>query len=214
MFKNFRYILHSFAPNYLWEGFFALLISGLCFLSGASAGREGGFARMALLYFNLFPGILLVTMLLVGNAFTTSILDLALSYGARRDDYYGGLLLFSGFNTLVFWASDILFYFLPIWLGWQGAFDPPSFSPMFPALLMAALSLGCALGPFISGARWRGGLMGALGGGFIGGALGFSAFSNTVFWHDFGWVPFSLALLVTLLCQLKTRSIIVNATVR
>lgn len=216
MTKSFRYLIYSFSPYYPALLAVALGLTAACALTGAGTGKTAGLASLCVLYFNLFPGFLLTVLLLAGLAFTTTNLNHALSYGGRRTDYWRALLCFTLCNTLLLWAAEVLFACIPAALGWSNArgFYPPSLSPMFPALLLAVFSLGCALGPIATRNRWVGGLIGGMCGGAMAGYFTHASLAGRSVWDGFSQLPFLACLLVTLVCQLKIRSTVMNASVR
>ena len=216
MTKTFRYLLYASWPNY--GG--ALIIGGIvalaCLLTGGGGGFDAGLARMCVSYYNMIPAIFLMTALLSGVAYTTSCLNQVLSFGGLRSDYYRGLLLFTACNTLVYWLMVQGFSLLPRVLNWDsGRFYEMGFGWLFLILMVTADSVGCAIGPLYTRSRWAA----ALCTGLCTGLMVFYTTSISVglspgFWGDLDWIGPSVCALVALLCQLRTRYVVVTAAVR
>lgn len=127
--------------------FAAIVIVG-CYATGVTRGAENLFRS----YFQAFPLISLFFLYFYGFALCTSNLNLALSFGAKRRDFFwavqGSILLY----TAVCWLLQIFMSALPqlgnweeqnrLWLmgggsGWLG---------IFPLLCLTAMVLGCLNG--------------------------------------------------------------------
>jgi len=210
--KCFRYLFMFNSPNYgMALGFAGIILAG-CYLTGVPAEGRGLFYG----YFNMFPSMLLLSALLSGTAYCTSSLNHALSYGARRRDYFWGLQGIMVLNTAVYSLMNAAFLALPGLLHWHPDFNGVGFSPVFPLSLFAVHTVGCAIGRlYIKSRLWA---------GIITGLAFFLILLNPIFdtitihtgnlWGDLPWLLVLASLFITALCELWTFSVILDATVR
>ena len=114
MVKSFKYLL-QFAWINLGAilGFAAIVIAG-AYLTGVPQGANNLFRT----YFGTFPLLTLIMLFLFSYALCTSNLNLALSFGARRRDFFfaiqGVLLLYAG----VCWALQAVMSAIPDLFAW------------------------------------------------------------------------------------------------
>ena len=211
--KCFRYLLMFNAPNYgMALGFAGVILAG-CYLTGVPTEGRGLFYG----YFNMFPSMLLMAALLSGTAFCTSSLNHALSYGARRRDYFWGMQGIILVNTLVYCLMNAVFLALPDILNWHPDFNGTKFSPTFPLAMIMVHAVGCASGRlYIKSRLWA---------GIINGLAIFLLILNPIsetilahstkpIWGGFPIAGAALCLLITFVCEFWTFSVILDATVR
>lgn len=150
MVKSFRFLL-----NFVWVGlasilgFIAVVVVG-CYFSGVpdSFFRGSLFAT----YYTMLPTFILLCLFLYGMSLCTSNLNLGLSMGARRVDFFwaiqGAILLY----TAVGWALEWLLSVFPAAARWAerdqwavlAAYRDRPWT--FPLLCATLLVLGCLLG--------------------------------------------------------------------
>lgn len=201
------------APNYpMALGFAGVILAG-CYFTGVPTEGRGLFYG----YFNMFPSMLMMVALFTGTALCTSSLNHALSYGARRRDYFWGLQGIILLNTLVYCAMNAAFLALPELLNWHPDFNGTKFSPTFPLAMVMVHAVGCAVGRLYTKSRgWA---------SFITGLSIFLlilnpisdtilAFSTKPIWGGFPIAGAALCLLITVICEFWTFSVILDTTVR
>ncbi|MDY3905577.1 MAG: hypothetical protein SOZ47_02095 [Lawsonibacter sp.] len=149
MVKSFKYLL-QFAWINLGAilGFAAIVIAG-AYLTGVPQGANNLFRT----YFGTFPLLTLIMLFLFSYALCTSNLNLALSFGARRRDFFfaiqGVLLLYAG----VCWALQAVMSAIPDLFGWTSV-DRWSFlmslggltNWQYPLACLTIMTLGCLCG--------------------------------------------------------------------
>lgn len=149
MVKSFKYLL-QFAWINLGAilGFAAIVIAG-AYLTGVPQGANNLFRT----YFGTFPLLTLIMLFLFSYALCTSNLNLALSFGARRRDFFfaiqGVLLLYAG----VCWALQAVMSAIPDLFAWTSV-DRWSFlmslggltNWQYPLACLAIMTLGCLCG--------------------------------------------------------------------
>ena len=149
MVKSFKYLL-QFAWINLGAilGFAAIVIAG-AYLTGVPQGANNLFRT----YFGTFPLLTLIMLFLFSYALCTSNLNLALSFGARRRDFFfaiqGVLLLYAG----VCWALQAVMSAIPDLFAWTSV-DRWSFlmslggltNWQYPLACLTIMTLGCLCG--------------------------------------------------------------------
>lgn len=210
--KCFRYLLMFNVVNYLTAlGFAGGILAG-CYLTGVPATGRGLFYG----YFTMFPSMLLLVAMFSGTAYATSSLNHVLSFGAKRTDYFWGMMGQILFSTLIYSLMNAAFLALPEVLGWHPDFTGPAYSPIFPLSLVTWHAIGCAVGRLTIRSRaW---------GGVVAGASVFLLLLNPIYetitihtgnlWGDLPWITLSASLLITFGCLFWTYGVIQNATVR
>lgn len=147
MVKSFRFLLQFAWINLAAVlGFAAIVIVG-CYATGVPRGTNNLFG----VYFRAFPLMSLYMIYMFGLALCTSNLNLGLSFGAKRRDFFwamqGVVVSYAG----VFWLLQVFMSALPrlgswndyngLWIvggiAWQG---------VFPLLCLAVILLGCLSG--------------------------------------------------------------------
>ena len=201
------------APNYAMALAFAGIILGGCYLTGVPAEGRGLFYG----YFNMFPSMLLLVALFPGTALCTTSLNHALSYGARRRDYFWGMQGIMVLNTVFYSLFNALFLALPELLNWHPDFSGATFSATFPFAMFMIHTIGCAVGQlYIKSRRWGSVIIGLAIFLLIANPISETilAHSTKPIWGGFPLFGAALCLLVTFLCELWTFSVVLDSTVR
>mgnify|MGYP003299904996 CR=1 FL=1 len=155
----------KFASQFLLENL--LVLTGLvliifvgCLVTGVPAGATNLFAT----YYTLFPLMYPMIVFITSFAWCTNNLNLALSYGCRRRDFFHATQLLILTYILFGWLLNRLLCSITI----LGSWNNPKLSVLFLldvpfplyALFTAALVLvGCALGPLYLRSRLIGSLI-------------------------------------------------------
>lgn len=157
MIRSFRFLLQFAWINLACLAGFAVLVTAGAYATGVPSGAENLFKT----YFGTFPLMALIIVLIFAFALCSSNLNLALSFGARRRDFFlslqGILLLYAG----ACWAMQTVMCAIPIQLGWS---DPEGWSFMmtlgtsakpwlYPMICLTILALGCLGGLVITKSR-------------------------------------------------------------
>lgn len=204
--KCIRYLLLTALPNYAATTLSAGALLLLCYLSKVPATGDGLFA----MYFQMYPFVLLFIALFSGVSLTTLTLSTALSYGARRRDYFNAMLVMILLNTLFFWLSDCVLSLLPHLLGWPSAdaLCGVIVSWTLPFLLLLCFCGGCALGELVYRHRIIAGLLGGVMGSCVTMVIAFSRImeSNAVLWGSLPWLIPVVCLVLSILCLLRVRT--------
>lgn len=149
MVKSFRFLLRFAAVNLAAVLVFAAVVIGGCYATGVPGGADNLFRT----YFTLFPLMTLFILFFYGFALCTNSLNLALSLGARRRDFFWGmqgiLVVYAG----VCWPLQLLMAALPRAGNWAErtgfdvnmmGFDLPL--GVFPLLCVLVLVLAASWG--------------------------------------------------------------------
>lgn len=163
MMKQLKYTAQFFTVNILVTLSFALIVFLGCLITGVPSGNINLFAT----YYNMFPLMYLIIIFILSFALCTSNLNLALSYGCRRRDFFWGIHLQILIYVLFGWILTRCILILPAFGNWNNYTlrTLPLFDVSFPfyALLTTALLLfGCALGPLYMRSRWIGAVLMAI----------------------------------------------------
>ncbi|MBS5591215.1 Uncharacterised protein [uncultured Clostridium sp.] len=152
MLKSFRFLFQFAWINLACLLGFAVLVVVGCYATGVPGGASNLFAT----YYGAFPLVTLFVLFLFAFSLCTSNLNLGLSFGARRRDFFwavqGVLVVYTGFC----WAAQVLLAALPQLGGWieEGrwtlirAFYGGTLW-VFPLVCLTILVLGC-LGGLVS----------------------------------------------------------------
>lgn len=111
-------------------------------------------------YYELFPLMMVMIVFLLSFGFCTINLNMALSFGARRQDYFwavqGSILLYA----LISWAVQLFMTALPAWLGWWNTTEWNLMMTLggtpfwvYPLVCTTFSAAGCALGPLYAKSR-------------------------------------------------------------
>ena len=114
MLKSFRFLFQFAWINLACLLGFAVLVVVGCYATGVPGGASNLFAT----YYGAFPLVTLFVLFLFAFSLCTSNLNLGLSFGARRRDFFwavqGVLVVYTGFC----WAAQVLLAALPQLGGW------------------------------------------------------------------------------------------------
>ena len=149
MLKSFRFLLQFAWVNLGGVLGFAAVVTAGSFLTGVPDGAQNIFET----YFSILPLVVLIILYVFAFALCTSSMNLALSLGARRRDFFlavqGILLLY----TMVCWLLQIAVSAIPVLFHWSrperwsiltALRGPNLFS--YPLLCLAVLLAGCVCG--------------------------------------------------------------------
>ena len=149
MVKSFRFLLQFAWINLGAVLGFAAVVTAGAFLTGVPDGAQNIFET----YFSTLPLVVLIILYVFAFALCTSSMNLALSLGARRRDFFlavqGILLLY----TMVCWLLQIAVSAIPVLFHWSrperwsiltALRGPNLFS--YPLLCLAVLLAGCVCG--------------------------------------------------------------------
>lgn len=148
--KSFRFLL-----NFAWVnlgaiiGFAAIVIGG-CYLTGVPDDVKTN--NLFETYYAMFPTMVLLCLFLYAFALCTNNLNLGLSMGARRSDFFWAVQGIMVFYAVVCW---VLYWFMaafPAIANWEvrerwSLLSTYNSSPwIYPGLCMVLLVLGCLSG--------------------------------------------------------------------
>ena len=165
MIKSFRFLLQFALVNLgVLVGFAVVVILG-AYATGVPAGLPDGSYNLFQTYFSCFPLMMLLIIYMYTFSLCTSSLNLGLSMGGRRRDFFwaiqGILLLYAA----VCWAIQLLMSSLP-WLGnwnepgrWSSLMSFGGSLWVFPALCVIIGVLGCVSGLIFARSRVLGTLV-------------------------------------------------------
>lgn len=114
MAKSLRFLLQSAKVNLGVLTTFAAILTAGVFLTGVPGGVENMFAT----YYGLFPLMSAMCLFIFAFAHCTSDLQLALSFGARRRDYFLALQFHMVFNALVCSVLQSILAWIPQATNW------------------------------------------------------------------------------------------------
>ena len=115
--RSFRFLL-----NFAWInlgaifGFAAIVIAG-CYITGVPGNTENG--NLFETYYAMFPTMLLLILFLYAFALCTNNLNLGLSMGARRTDFFWALQGIMVFYAVVCWALQLFMSAFPAIASWE-----------------------------------------------------------------------------------------------
>ncbi len=150
MVKSFRFLL-----NYAWVNLgaiigFAVVVIGGCYATGVPNDLEVG--NLFETYYAMFPTMILLCLFLYAFSLCTNNLNLGLSMGAKRTDFFWAIQGIILFYTVVCW---VLYWFMsafPIIANWEvrdrfTLLSTYSGKPWtYPLLCIVLLILGCLSG--------------------------------------------------------------------
>ena len=111
MVRSFRFLL-----NFAWVnlsaifGFAAIVIVG-CYVTGVPGDREVG--NLFETYYCMFPTMILLCLFLYAFALCTNNLNLGLSFGGRRGDFFWALQGIMVFYAAICWALQLFMSAFP-----------------------------------------------------------------------------------------------------
>lgn len=148
--RSFRFLL-----NFAWYnlaaifGFAAIVIAG-CYLSGVPSNAENG--NLFETYYAMFPTMILLILFLYAFALCTNNLNLGLSMGARRTDFFWALQGIMVFYSVVCWLLQLFMAAFPALANWEvrdrwallDLFGGKVW--IFPLVCLVLMVLGCLSG--------------------------------------------------------------------
>ena len=148
--KSFRFLL-----NFAWVnlgalfGFAAIVIVG-CYITGVPNDLET--SNLFETYYCMFPTMILMCLFLYAFALCTNNLNLGLSMGARRVDFFWALQGIMLFYAAVCWGLQLFMTAFPAMANWEvrerwallDMFDGRVW--VFPLVCMVLMVLGCLSG--------------------------------------------------------------------
>lgn len=148
--RSFRFLL-----NFAWYnlaaifGFAAIVIAG-CYLSGVPSNAENG--NLFETYYAMFPTMILLILFLYAFALCTNNLNLGLSMGARRTDFFWALQGIMVFYSVVCWLLQLFMSAFPAIANWEvrdrwallDLFGGKVW--IFPLVCLVLMVLGCLSG--------------------------------------------------------------------
>lgn len=114
--RSFRFLWQFSAPNIGVLAGFAAIVTVGTHLTGGRHDLDNMFAT----YFGMFPLMSLMILFMLSYALCTSNLELAVSFGAQRRDFFWALQEMMLVYALVVWGLQAVMSRLPDLLGWQG----------------------------------------------------------------------------------------------
>ena len=148
--RSFRFLL-----NFAWYnlaaifGFAAIVIAG-CYMTGVPGSAENG--NLFETYYAMFPTMLLLILFLYAFALCTNNLNLGLSMGARRADFFWALQGIMAFYSVVCWLLQLFMSAFPAIANWEvrdrwallDLFGGKVW--VFPLVCLVLMVLGCLSG--------------------------------------------------------------------
>ena len=150
MVRSFRFLL-----NFAWInlgaifGFAAIVVAG-CYLTGVPNSAENG--NLFETYYAMFPTMILLILFLLAFSLCTNNLNLGLSMGARRTDFFWVLQGIMVFYSVVCWLLQLFMAAFPGLAHWQvrdrwallNLFGGRVWA--FPLICLVLMVLGCLSG--------------------------------------------------------------------
>ena len=150
MVKSFRFLL-----SYSWVnlgaifGFAAIVIVG-CYVTGVPDDPNAG--NLFETYYAMFPTMILLCLFLYAFAMCTNNLNLGLSMGARRRDFFWAVQGNMAFYAVACWGLQLFMSAFPALANWEirdkwallDLFDGRVW--VFPLVCMVLMVLGCLSG--------------------------------------------------------------------
>ena len=161
--RSFRFLL-----NFAWAnlgaifGFAAIVIAG-CYVTGVPNNAENG--NLFETYYAMFPTMILLILFLYAFALCTNNLNLGLSMGARRTDFFWALQGIMVFYSLVCWALQLFMSNFPALANWEvrerwallELFGGRVW--IFPLVCFVLMVLGCLSGLVVVKSKILGGIL-------------------------------------------------------
>lgn len=161
--KSFLFLLQFVNVNLAALVVSAAVVTAGAVLTGVPQGADNLFTS----YFGGFPVALMLLSYIFGFALFSTNLNMGLSFGARRRDFFWAVQGIFGLYTGVSCLLWLVMARIPGAMGWQG-FDQRwyamLYSPgwLFPILCMSLLALGALTGlVYVRSRAWGAVLMGA-----------------------------------------------------
>ena len=161
--KSFRFLL-GFAWVNLGAifGFAAIVVAG-CYLTGVPGNTENG--NLFETYYAMFPTMLLLMVFLYAFALCTNNLNLGLSMGARRTDFFWALQGIMAFYAVICWLLQLFMAAFPALANWEvrerwallDLFGGRLW--VFPLVCLVLMVLGCLSGMVLVKNKVLGGIL-------------------------------------------------------
>ncbi len=154
--KSFRFLLGFAWINLGAVIAFAVIVVAGCYVTGVPGSTgEPGTGNLFETYYAMFPTMILLCLFLYAFGLCTSNLDLGLSMGAKRTDFFWAIQGIMVFYAAACWALQWLMAILPVAANWAprerwsllNAYSGGA--PIYPALCLVVLVLGCLGGLLI-----------------------------------------------------------------
>lgn len=158
MVKSFKFLFQFVWVNLAAMFGFAAIVTVGAFATGVPDGANNLFRN----YFGGFPFCVLIMLYLFAFALCTSNLNMGLSFGAKRRDFFWAIQAVLLVYTLASWGLQAFMSSIPIRFGWANVdswtvlMNLGNVSPLYyPLVLMSLMSLGCLVGlVFIRSKIW------------------------------------------------------------
>lgn len=151
MVKSFKFLLQFALANVAAILGFAVVVTVGAILTGVPNGADMGAAGLFRTYFGSFPFMCIIMVYIFAFALCTSNLNMALSFGAKRRDFFWGVQGALVFYTLVCWGLQAVMASIPT--RWVGADRLTTLMSLalssfwqYPLFLMSVMALGCLVG--------------------------------------------------------------------
>ena len=150
MVRSLRFLL-----NFTWVnlgaifGFAAVVIAG-CYVTGVPESLRT--SNLFETYYAMFPTMILLMLFLYAFAMCTNNLNMGLSMGARRRDFFWAVQVNMAFYAVVCWGLQLFMSAFPVFANWEirdkwallDLFDGRVWA--FPLVCMVLMVLGCLSG--------------------------------------------------------------------
>ena len=163
MVKSFRFLL-----NFTWAnlgaifGFAAVVIVG-CYATGVPDNPESG--NLFETYYSMFPTMILLCLFLYAFALCTNNLNLGLSFGGRRGDFFWALQGIMVFYAAICWALQLFMSAFPALANWEARERWTLLNLfggrvwVFPLVCLVLMVLGCLSGMVVVKHKVLGGIL-------------------------------------------------------
>ena len=163
MVKSFRFLIRFAWVNLAsLLGFAAIVILG-CYLTGVPGNPNVG--NLFETYYAMFPTMILLCLFLFAFAMCTSSLNLGLSMGARRRDFFWAIQGNMAFYAVVCWGLQLFMSAFPALAGWEVR-DKWALLDLyggrvwaFPLVCLVLMVLGCLSGMVLVKNKVLGGIL-------------------------------------------------------
>lgn len=150
MVRSFRFLFQFTWPNLSAILGFAVIVIAGCYATGVPG--DTGIGNLFETYYAMFPIMILFMLYIYAFALCTSNLNLGLSFGARRRDFFWALQSIMVSSALLCWALQLFLAAFPGLAGWASRerwmllemFDVRPW--IFPLTSAAFMVLGCLSG--------------------------------------------------------------------
>ena len=151
--RSFRYLWQFTAVNLMVIAAFAAVLPVLTVVVGGETNPQPGAGNMVATYFGMFPLMAVIIVFLLATNLSTINLDMAVSMGGRRQDYFRGMQVAFAAYALTCWGLSLVLTRIPGWLNWP---DPEQWRMLlslgnqpwwwYPLICMTAAAAGAVCG--------------------------------------------------------------------